>query len=1207
MHRAQLTMQLGHKKAINSVSISKDGSLVLTASDDYTARLWATTSGKELRRFEGHTDRIFSAALSPDNRYVLTGSRDRTSRLWDTTNGKEIRHFEGDGLCVLSVAFSPDGQQVLTGCNDHTARLWDTASGKEIRRFEGHTDIVYAVAFSPDGRSVLTGSWDRTARVWDITTGRELHRFEQADKVLSVAFSPNGHYVLTGANDDTVRLWDTASGKELRRFVEYLSNRATSVTFSPDGHSVTAGGSYQPQVWDLDTGEEFLRLGELTPGHSICGNMNSVVFSPDSRSVVAGCEDGTAHRFDITRGRDIRRYGGDTDAISQTVFSSDGHLILIGSLDHTARLWDAARGNELLRFVGHTEDLFSVAISPDDRFVLTNSADSARLWDATTGKQLHRFEWNGEIMKAGFSPDSRYAVLGGGDILRADSVMLWDIKERKEFRTIQGVKGSGRGPTVFSADSRYMVTCDGFSSIQLWEVASGQNLGTVKSNDKSNDYRYVRSLSVSPDGHDVILGYSDLTSQKWDTTSGELRDIGQHPENGSGVKPSETTLSENHRLELVRDKDNIQLVDTTSGKTLHTFEALLPADPNAFNNAALSPDNRYVLTGQGDGTTTLWDSRNGDELATLVSFRDNGWAVVDPDGRYDASDPDSSSSLYWVTDNLRVIELGQLKKEYYTPGLLGRIMRGEHLPDVTGMNTAAAPPQLSVSQNFSPSTKSLTVIVKNEGGGVGKVLVRVNGRLVSTTDNPGNAPEGKSLTLRIDLSNAPFTEGDNLIRVTAYDAENRIESQEALARYRVPPAIKGFRIDPVDTALDAGKFYAIVVGTSTFGDPKMDLAFPARDARNLAKGIQLGAERLYGKDRIWMRVLTSDASIPDALPTKANIRDAFNQVRKNARPEDTLLVYFSGHGTMSNTDRDLYYYLTMDARTFDIEQDPKLRDVSTISSRELFQWLREPLQTMPLKQVVILDTCAAGGASDALSKLGEKREISPDQRRAIELLKDATGTYILMGSAADSVSYEASRYGEGLLTYALLEDMRLGPLEDGSRLGVSQWFESASERVPELAKSIGGIQQPVIAAPKGTGFPIAMLTPVDRAGIPVALPKPQLLRVVCEDDNQDDPLNLKDPLREQLRAVNDLRSRGDERQESPVIYIDATDDDLPGALAPKLLYTVMNGTVSIRIRLVEDRKTVAEETVTANPGDPQLPTVLATKLISMAAATKPQP
>ena len=46
--------------------------------------------------------------------------------------------------------------------------------------------------------------------------------------------------------------------------------------------------------------------------------------------------------------------------------------------------------------------------------------------------------------------------------------------------------------------------------------------------------------------------------------------------------------------------------------------------------------------------------------------------------------------------------------------------------------------------------------------------------------------------------------------------------------------------------------------------------------------------------------------------------------------------------------------------------------------------------------------------------------------RALERMKDRTGTYVLAGAAADAVSYEATRYGQGLLTYGLLFRMR-GP------------------------------------------------------------------------------------------------------------------------------------------------------------------------------------
>jgi hypothetical protein len=168
-------------------------------------------------------------------------------------------------------------------------------------------------------------------------------------------------------------------------------------------------------------------------------------------------------------------------------------------------------------------------------------------------------------------------------------------------------------------------------------------------------------------------------------------------------------------------------------------------------------------------------------------------------------------------------------------------------------------------------------------------------------------------------------------------------------------------------------------------------------------------------------------------------------------------------------------------------------------------------------------------------KLADRGEVPPDQRRAMELLKDATGTYILMGSAADKASYEASKYGEGLLTYALLNGMRDGQLlTEGSRLDEGAWFARASKDVPDLAKTIGGIQEPVIAAP----FPVVMLTAEDRARIPLAVAKPQLLRIACLDEALKDKLQLRTPLREQLRALTYVGARGSWAAEPTVLYLD---------------------------------------------------------------------
>ena len=71
-----------------------------------------------------------SAAFSPDGTRVVTASDDRTARLWDAETGKEIAVLQAHNGTVRSAAFSPDGTRVVTASDDGTARLWDARDGK---------------------------------------------------------------------------------------------------------------------------------------------------------------------------------------------------------------------------------------------------------------------------------------------------------------------------------------------------------------------------------------------------------------------------------------------------------------------------------------------------------------------------------------------------------------------------------------------------------------------------------------------------------------------------------------------------------------------------------------------------------------------------------------------------------------------------------------------------------------------------------------------------------------------------------------------------------------------------------------------------------------------------------------------------------------------------------------------------------------------
>lgn len=198
----------GNTGPLDSTAFSPNGKLALAGSDDQTARLWDTATGKAAATLGEHTGAVAAVAFSPDGRRVLTGSDDQTAQLWDVANGKLLTAFDGHRDRITAVAFSPDGKEVLTGSADDTARLWEAATGVVAASFAGDTGPITTVAFSPDGTHVLTGSEDATARLWDAATGERLVTLAgHTGAVTSVAFSPAGSRAVTGSVHHTARVW----------------------------------------------------------------------------------------------------------------------------------------------------------------------------------------------------------------------------------------------------------------------------------------------------------------------------------------------------------------------------------------------------------------------------------------------------------------------------------------------------------------------------------------------------------------------------------------------------------------------------------------------------------------------------------------------------------------------------------------------------------------------------------------------------------------------------------------------------------------------------------------------------------------------------------------------------------------------------------------------------------------------------------------
>jgi WD40 repeat protein len=387
----------GHKGAVTSVAFSPDGSKVVTGSEDLSARIWNLREDKSggtgpgaismttglAAILSGHTGAITAVAFNSDGSQLITASEDGTARVW-WTESREPRILGKHQDKVQSVAFSPDGKKVASSSDDKTARLWNIDGSASSLVYQAST-YVRSVAFSPDGTKVVAGSEDGLFCIWNSRDGGQDFRQEKSD-VLSVAFMPGTGDIVTGTRDNRARIWPAVASKDVQEPLLTLDGHTDWVlhaSFDTDGSRVvTASADSTARVWTVmpQAKTVVLKGPPLVLEHA--DRVLNAAFSPDGSSLATASADRRARIWSLKSATPtpVREFLH-SDEVWSAAFSPDGKWLLTASADKTAGIW-SINASEPHLVLNHPSGVRAAAFQPPGgSYVVTGSEDGVvRLW-----------------------------------------------------------------------------------------------------------------------------------------------------------------------------------------------------------------------------------------------------------------------------------------------------------------------------------------------------------------------------------------------------------------------------------------------------------------------------------------------------------------------------------------------------------------------------------------------------------------------------------------------------------------------------------------------------------------------------------------------------------------------------------------------------------------------------------------------------------
>jgi uncharacterized caspase-like protein/WD40 repeat protein len=1012
-------------------------------------------------------------AVSPKDNTVAVG--DWPMSIWDVDRGIKIRDLGRGGF---ERCFSPDGKLVATIAEHDDAfvlYIYEAATSRVALAWP-NTLKLESPCFSPDGKRLALCDGAGLVHVFDTAEGKKTASFQMG--ILEISgpmFWTSKNLIVCGqAQSDVVTIRDGTDYRLLKSLPGVSWPHALGATF--DGRYVLCSDNRRIlTVWDTKNWQA-RSMQARTGSKKIIPHptknlvlMDNFTGSVDGRSVGLSLFDVEAMRFTAECAGSNHMDAGFSHGGTRILTESALSIEVLDSGLVPQKEWESPFYPMSLTLLDRKNGYLVYHVDERTLFVDVTTGERVRsekeawpyLWKEAGGTLLRALD-TAAGMEAWLLDTSTFA--SRKILTTAERFSIHSVGER--YLVLSSVDRSDR-------DERGK--CDnpnGKGEIEIWDKDTFSRVAAFSFPLCTESTRlglYSPGIEdIAVDETSGIVAVATSWDDGWGTSGVTSRNVQRYDFKGEALPPLRLTEEAQGLQYLpdgtlrVRFKDRsavyrgLERVSKYSSTSMR--ELSLRGDQRLlWNNSHVElRDRRLVFPGNLDdilvdqdrnlliavlsyNEISFFDLETFQHRCSLVVKDAAAWLAYTPSGEY-ASSERGADFAYW-NDRGTLIPFGRVSALKNDPRVLSRSFaairersREKVISSLELPFPAGALDRLVAIDTKMPADAKVSTASANLSFSIVRQAYDAAGRnyIVPTLELYQN---GRKVPARY-LPQPAFTDQETLVSASIPLSAGQ-NSFELRAIYRgIELGRKKVSVFRDRAEGSPGSIYFLGIGVGAYARSAQDLRYARADVEGLRDALAALRGRPYAQ--------VHSLLLLDEKAKGTTIGAAFRDFLSQAKEEDLVVVYLSGHG--AKNDRQELCLLTHES------------DFAEPGTWYELKELRSYLVNRPLLQraIVVMDICHAGSGIPA-GTLGQRREATSEQS-AWDMTRE-TGTLYLAAALGSQKAFEGESFGggHGAFTAALLEGLS-GKAGGKDGIGSHELAKYVIDRVVTLTE---GSQIPV--------------------------------------------------------------------------------------------------------------------------------------------------